>query len=194
MINYLSYFPAEYKPNTQQVFVLNEIAKAKAKNLKYVVINAPTGSGKSFISKTLSNSIPEPSKNFVDFVDSGAIYDIEEEHVSSAEQEGTAVLTMTKALQDQYNNLFSDGVTLKGKSNYPCSMVPSLSCDLGPCTFDSSQKDLCVSCKQCQYYNQKDEAVSSKCSFYSYSMFLALSPACRAKKILICDEDRKSVV
>lgn len=188
MINYFSYFPADYKPNSQQAFILTELAKAKDKKLKYVIINAPTGTGKSHIAKTLANSIPEPNSTWKQFVSSGAIYDIEEDDISSSHQEGTAVLTMTKALQDQYFNLFDDGALLKGKSNYPCAMMPVLSCDIGPCAFEAEQKELCINCGQCEYYNKRDDAVGSQCSFYSYSMFLSLPPACRAKKNLICDE------
>lgn len=142
----------------------------------------------SHIAKTIANSIADPCSAWKEFVKSGAIYDIEEDDISSINREGTAVLTMSKALQDQYFNIFDDGALLKGKSNYPCSMMPFLSCDIGPCAFEASQKDLCIKCGQCEYYSKRDEAVSGQCSFYSYSMFLSLPPACRAKKNLICDE------
>lgn len=80
----------------------------KAWNLgkKYIIINAPTGSGKSIISKTIAQSAPDISATYRDFVDSGAIYDIEEDDVPDSLKEGTAILTVTKSLQDQYKNCF----------------------------------------------------------------------------------------
>lgn len=56
----LQSFPAPYTPNSAQVKLLNKIEEAFNDGYKFVVCCAPTGSGKSFISKTISNSSREP--------------------------------------------------------------------------------------------------------------------------------------
>lgn len=187
-MDFKKYFPSQYKPNKNQEYILEELNKAWNLGKKYIIINAPTGSGKSIISKTIAQSAPDISATYQDFVDSGAIYDIEEDDVPDSLKEGTAILTVTKSLQDQYKKLFPEDTMLKGKSNYPCSMVPTLSSDLGPCVFEPEQKELCISCGQCEYFLKRDEALKHKCSFYSYSMFMSLPPACRAKRNIIADE------
>lgn len=187
-MDFKKYFPSQYKPNKNQEYILEELNKAWNLGKKYIIINAPTGSGKSIISKTIAQSAPDISATYRDFVDSGAIYDIEEDDVPDSLKEGTAILTVTKSLQDQYKKLFPEDTMLKGKSNYPCSMVPTLSSDLGPCVFEPEQKELCISCGQCEYFLKRDEALKHKCSFYSYSMFMSLPPACRAKRNIIADE------
>lgn len=183
MTNYFLHFPAGYTPNSQQEYILSELSKAKEKGVKYIVINASTGCGKSLIAKTLANSIPPPSMQYKSFVETGAIYEIEEDELNDYETAGTAVLTMTKALQDQYINLFKDCHCLKGKANYHCILTDDLPCDLGPCTFDRMEP-----CSDCPYYCARNEAVAGACSFYSYAMFMSLPAGCQHKKILICDE------
>jgi superfamily II DNA or RNA helicase len=49
----LKSFPEEYTPNSAQVKLLKNIDQAFNDGYKFVVCNAPTGSGKSFISKHL---------------------------------------------------------------------------------------------------------------------------------------------
>jgi superfamily II DNA or RNA helicase len=55
MTNILSKFPDTFTPNKQQVKLLSNIDQAFKDGYKFVVCSAPTGSGKSFISKTLGN-------------------------------------------------------------------------------------------------------------------------------------------
>ena len=180
MTNYLDFFPENYQPNKQQIHILTEISKAKSEGYKFVIVNAPTGTGKSLCAKALANSLDDAPVSFVDFVESGAIYDDE----IDCENYGCYVLTVTKALQTQYGNLFPDGVVLKGKSNYQCNLSDILSCDIGECVFDEKRKI----CSDCPYYVQRNKAISSKCSFLSYAMFSSLPANCRNKEILVCDE------
>ena len=140
-MDFKKYFPSQYKPNKNQEYILEELNKAWNLGKKYIIINAPTGSGKSIISKTIAQSAPDISTTYQDFVDSGAIYDIEEDDVPDSLKEGTAILTVTKSLQDQYKKLFPEDTMLKGKSNYPCSMVPTLSSDLGLVFLNPSKRN-----------------------------------------------------
>lgn len=183
-MSFHNYFPVGYTPNIQQDFILSELDKAKDNGYKFIIINAMTGTGKSMIAKTIANSINEPSQGFTNFVKTGAIYELEEEDMDSIKPEGTSILTMTKTLQNQYYDLFPDGDLLKGKSNYECYKTDGLSCDLGPCVLNMNFGK----CPDCPYYMARDAAVASACSFYSYSMFLSLPIACRAKVNLVCDE------
>ena len=67
---YLNKFPHKYNPSKQQIKLIREIEHAFNQGYKYVICNAPTGSGKSFISKTLANVSNEPSDNFRQLVES----------------------------------------------------------------------------------------------------------------------------
>ena len=68
-------FPATFTPTPQQVELLNSIESAFNEGYKYVVCCAPTGSGKSFLSKTISNSSQEPDAKYVSDVNDYSIYD-----------------------------------------------------------------------------------------------------------------------
>ena len=52
---YLSKFPANYDPNSQQIDLIKRVEQAYADGYKFVICAAPTGSGKSFLAKTLGN-------------------------------------------------------------------------------------------------------------------------------------------
>ena len=121
MINLLSKFPDSFTPNKQQIKLLRNIEQAFEDGYKFVVCSAPTGSGKSFISKTLGNHSQSPSKEFVDLVNTYQIYKRTqagnyqyEEEMEDQKPFGAFALTITKALQDQYKDLFSDIDVLKG--------------------------------------------------------------------------------
>ena len=66
----LDYFPKGFDPLSQQIELIEKIDEAFKEGYKYVVCCAPTGSGKSFLSKTLANVSKEPSTDFVDLVES----------------------------------------------------------------------------------------------------------------------------
>ena len=67
-------FPDQYTPNSQQLKLLKNIDQAFKDGYKFVVCSAPTGSGKSFISKTLGNVSNAPSNTFTDLVTSYLAY------------------------------------------------------------------------------------------------------------------------
>lgn len=183
-------FPPEYDPNEAQDFILGEIDKALEQNKKFIIINAPTGTGKSFIAKTLANHSDFPTQGFVRACNSYQIYDNEDPQVSDDDLRpfGAAILTVTKSLQDQYMSMFEDGSALKGKSNYPCTINESYTCESGPCTFTKGQLKMCLACDQCPYFTQRNEAVTNICSFYNYAMFESLPQIVKNKEFIICDE------
>ena len=75
---------------------LEQARAAFARGKRFVVIEAPTGSGKSAIAVTLAR-----------------------------EAKSAYVLTAQKLLQDQYLRDFPDLALMKGRSNYPCLVAPT---------------------------------------------------------------------
>ena len=133
-------FPDGYNPNPQQVKLLKNIDQAFTDGYKYAVCNAPTGSGKSFVSKTIGNIANEPTKEFIDLIDHYLAYRRShgggyayEEDCNAEKPFGCTALTITKALQDQYKDLFEDVEVLKGKSNYQCTVDDRFTVEL--CSF-----------------------------------------------------------
>ena len=125
--HYLSKFPEGYTPSKQQVDLIKNIEEAFNNGYKFIICSAPTGSGKSFISKTLANVSKESSDGFKELVSSYAAFKIDqtgtflnEDECKDESPSGTFALTITKTLQDQYKDLFDDTILLKGKSKYGC--------------------------------------------------------------------------
>lgn len=87
------YFPRGKTPRQAQVYILNKVQEAIENGYKYIVIEAPTGVGKSLIAVTIARWI-------------GSSY----------------IITGTKDLQDQYSNEFPFLYTIKGKSGYSCNL------------------------------------------------------------------------
>ncbi len=79
------------------------------KEKRFVVLEAPTGSGKSVIGMTLARIFPK-----------------------------THILTIQKMLQDQYKRDFKDIYVMKGRSNYTCSMNGE-NCNQGECRKDKTK-------------------------------------------------------
>jgi len=192
---YIEHFPSGFIPSTGQITVLNEIEKAFKSKKKIVICCAPTGSGKSFIARTLANLSTEPSKEFVRLIESYDAYkkDFEGSYSYGYEctQEpafGTFALTITKALQDQYLGLFNDTAILKGKTNYQCDIDNNFDTELAPCTFAPKIKDQCWIENRCPYYNARNQALISQFTALNYKMFLALPEHVKRKNFIVCDE------
>lgn len=179
----LAAFPKNFEPNEAQSFILTEIDNALAQDKKFIIINAPTATGKSFIAKTLANYSNEPSEEFVEAASKGK--EIEE---PLKNQFGAAILTVTKSLQDQYGALFEDGSVLKGADNYQCAISDIYSCSSGYCSWNAGQYKKCKVKGICPYLNQKTKTVVNKCAFYNYAMFESLSEDLKYKDFIICDE------
>lgn len=195
MIGIINSFPEGFNPNSQQVKLLRNIDQAFEDGYKFVVCSAPTGSGKSFISKTLGNQSKSCSKTFTSAVDTYNIFkrtqtggyqceDIVEEEVPF----GAFALTITKALQDQYKDLFNETDVLKGKSNYQCSYDENYTADTAPCLMVKTIKESCWSKKSCPYYEARNKAVLSNFATLNYNMFFALPSHVKRKQYIICDE------
>ena len=188
-------FPLEYQgkevePNEAQDYIISEIETALSLKKKFIIINAPTATGKSFIAKTIANHSDDPTPGFCSACESYEIYNDECDQISENDLQpfGTAILTVTKTLQDQYASMFEDGVSLKGKSNYECALNELYNCDAGVCTYTKGQLKKCLSCDKCPYFTQRNKAVTNICSFYNYAMFESLPSIVKNKEFIICDE------
>jgi ATP-dependent DNA helicase DinG len=97
-----SHFPyAAYRPGQREA--LDAARSAYARGKRFVVIEAPTGAGKSGIAVTLAR-----------------------------EARGAYILTAQKILQDQYIRDFPDLAVVKGRANYPC-LVMDTHAGAAPC-------------------------------------------------------------
>lgn len=183
-------FPVGATPNDAQDYILSEIEEAIAQGKKYIIVNAPTATGKSYIAKTVANFSDDPTPGFIEACENYQIYDNENPQVSDRDLEpfGTAILTVTKSLQDQYSEFFNDGDSLKGKSNYPCTINSMFTCENGACSYLKGQLKKCLSKDKCPYFKQRNKAVTNICSFYNYAMFESLPEIVKNKEFIICDE------
>lgn len=195
MINILDKFPDTFTPNKQQIKLLRNIEQAFEDGYKFVVCSAPTGSGKSFISKTLGNHSQSPTKEFTDLVNSYQVYKRTqtgnyqyEDEMENQKPFGAFALTITKALQDQYKDLFPDVDVLKGKSNYQCSYDENYTAEYAPCLLVKKIKEDCWSKNSCPYYNSRNKAIISNFATLNYNMFFSLPHHVKSRQYIICDE------
>jgi Rad3-related DNA helicase len=183
-------FPVGATPNDAQDYIISEIEEALQQNKKFIIINAPTATGKSYIAKTIANFSDDPTNGFINACETYQIYDNDDPQVSEKDLQpfGAAILTVTKSLQDQYSEFFEDGASLKGKSNYPCAINTMFNCDTGACSYMKGQLKKCLAKDKCPYFKQRNKAVTNICSFYNYAMFDSLPPIVKNKEFIICDE------
>ena len=67
---YLSKFPDNYNPNDQQIELIKKVEDAFTKGHKFVICAAPTGSGKSFLARTLGNVASKCTPEFKQLITS----------------------------------------------------------------------------------------------------------------------------
>lgn len=192
---YLNQFPKEYEPSNQQAKLIKNIERAFNSGKKFVICCAPTGTGKSFLAKTLSGISSAPTHKFAENIHTYAAYKqdyfgnyINEVSCLSEPPFGTFALTITKSLQDQYLRLFPDTDILKGKSNYLCDVDQNFDVDTAPCVLVSKIRDECWEKNRCPYYNARNKALLSRFAVLNYKMFLALPNHVKRKNFIICDE------
>jgi len=142
------YFPLDLEPRRQQIDMLEFTKKSINNSKKYILINAPTGSGKSYFVIMFANW-------YKNFIDNESTFDI---------------LTNSKILQDQYIDSFPFISNLKGMTNYHCSKH-NTNCAEGK----ELNKILKYRCKSCPYDNAKLEWKDSDMSITNFALFNSLS-------------------
>ena len=144
------HFPFDI-PRRGQREVCKRIVNAYKSGKKYVVLQAPTGSGKSVISHTVAS------------------------YFANSDME-TFVLTSQKGLQDQYVKDFVDTTypveTVKGAANYRCDLDKKRSCAVGVCKVSKGLKQPC----NCPYVKARNKVYkNSTVSILNYTYFLNMS-------------------
>lgn len=189
MSNLILNFPESYTPSSSQVKILKKIEQSISNGEKFIVCNAPTGSGKSFFAPTLAKYIGGPSDTWKSRVDDYSIFgDKGSEYASEEDLFGVYALTITKSLQDQYKNSFDFASVLKGQSNYQCNYDEMLTVDVAPCIYIPTLKKECWSCNRCSYYNDRNSMLKSDFATLNYSMYFSLPDHLKKRKILVLDE------
>lgn len=181
----IDHFPGTPRGEQENIIELIEDA-FENEDKKFVICQAPTGSGKSHLGATLCNSTnPCPPELRRVSVTPKNQYNVDFGVYSKF---GGYVLTTTKQLQDQYKELFPNCNTLKGKVNYPCAIDPICNAGCAKCAYTPSTMRACAGVGDCEYINAYSDAVKGKFSALSYNMFLSLPKALRNKQVLVCDE------
>jgi len=189
-------FPKNYKPSSSQRYAIPNIENA-LKKYKFIVVQGPTGCGKSFIAKTIANGLNKPPSRLTKLVkdytafetnwDNGKLtYEYADDF--SSKRYGTSILTTTKALQDQYTRDFEDIKTLKGKSTYVCNLDDRSAADQAPCIVSSKLKKECWDCNRCDYYEARNKSIASKISVENYSSFFHKPNHLKNRQLIVCDE------
>jgi Rad3-related DNA helicase len=182
-------FPEPYQPNKSQVEILKKIELSISNGKKFIVVNAPTGAGKSYLPKTLANFVGGPSEDYKEKVDDYTIFGEDGASLVASEPRfGVYALTITKSLQDQYKNTFSDTGILKGQGNYQCKVDENVSVDVAPCLYVPGLKNTCWKSNVCPYYNDRNRMLKSSFSSLNYSMFFSLPEHLKSRKVIVCDE------
>jgi Rad3-related DNA helicase len=173
--NLSDYFPfATMRPGQSDIL---DALKSYLLNpkIKYILVEAGTGSGKSPIAITAASA-------------AGSAY----------------VATANKFLQDQYMRDFSDVlVDLKGRGNYRCyqhkvpdSLVNKIgefyNCINSPCQHTDDGRKGCAKNKGCEYHKQLDKASDAPITSFNFASALAflnyLPDNFSKRKLLVCDE------
>jgi len=196
MINNLEkFFPNKYKIYDHQKDVLQKIQNAINEKHKFIIVQSPTGTGKSMISATFANLSRPPSERINELVDNHLMFKKEgngeysfADELKNETPHGIYVLTISKMLQDQYNTLFDTVKILKGKSNYDCSIDNEFTVEFAPCMLAHKLFKNCEANNKCEYLNKRDDLIKSKFGVLNYSMFLSLPEHVRKRQFLICDE------
>lgn len=194
MINILEHFPIGDTPREEQTKILSGIQEGVRKGKKFIIIQAPTGCGKSHIAATIANSSRSPHPRIVQLAQEYKLADKDgngymyEDEVLSYDTYGAAVLTVSKALQNQYGELFTGSSVLKGKQNYVCAVDDAFDCDLAPCMLTPKLLGECIHLQRCPMLNARRSAWQNKFGVYNYSVFMNQPDFMKRRQYYICDE------
>jgi Rad3-related DNA helicase len=152
-------FPFEFRGN--QSDVLNQIGKALADpKIKFVVVQAPTGTGKSPLAMACARSVPK-----------------------------TYLMTPRKSLQDQYARdfiqYFSD---LRGRGNYACNKYAGENCSSAPCRSNPELRKDCSGCEYKIALNAAVNSNITLFNFAAALSYLNFTNSFTSRNLMIIDE------
>lgn len=143
------YYPIRYVPKNYQIDALDFIKKSIMTGKKFILLNLPTGTGKSFISVAMFTNW------YKNFVNDESKFDF---------------ITNSKVLQEQYIRDFDFINIYKGKKNYFCQKY---NCDC------SAGKELCKllkpNCLYCPYDHAKNKWLCGEVGVINFHLFNTLT-------------------
>jgi len=163
----MSDIPLDFSPRPQQIQMLDFVKSSIKDGKKFIMIDAPVGSGKSFAAIMIANWY----------------------RGEFSKQAKTDIITNTKILQDQYLKDFKFAANLKGKNNYWCR-TQGMGCGDAQVLNKASDKR----CAVCPHKIAQTKFLKSPVSLTNfhlvtaYSMYSPEMMAERKSKLLIIDE------
>lgn len=161
--NLEKYFPFETMMGMQSQVIGQLKEHLLNPNIRCIVLEAPTGSGKSPIAMSCALA-----------------------------SKSAYIVTANILLQDQYMRDFSKELkTLKGRSNYECDINPGYNCSSSPCQENEDTAGKCTNMNACGYHRAKDAATASTVTnfnamaaltYFNYTDFFG------PRELLIVDE------
>lgn len=156
-------FPFDVRGN--QRWVLDEMSRALSDpNIKYVVVQAPTGTGKS----PLAMAVALAAKS-------------------------AYIMTANKKLQDQYIRDFAEYIVdMRGRSNYKCHVLNAFNCADAPCRNTLEGRKKCGTDRKCEYHGKLDEAAGAPITSLNFAAAIAYLNHCQhmfeSRNVLLIDE------
>jgi len=162
------YHKLKYEPRQLQIDALEFTKHQFRRGKKYVMLNMPTGTGKSYFAVMFINW-------YKNYINEDAKFDI---------------LTNTKLLQNQYINEFPFIANLKGKNSYRCNSYPDSSCQEGK-EMNKALKRTCNDCpydRDMQKWRTQDIAMTNFHLFDTVNLFIPDLMVAKEPNVLIIDE------
>ena len=185
-------------PRPQQIDALEKIHKKFSSGKKFVIARLPTGSGKSHIALAVARSSEKIDINRQTLLESYKAFKrdqngeyLHKETFLSGSSYGSAILTVTRSLQNQYLELFPEAIAAKGKNNYNCAVDPNVTVDFAPCLFSSKLKQECFEEDRCPYYKVRKNALISNDPILNYRAYFNMPKFLQRRQFLIFDEADK---
>lgn len=135
-------FPFDQPRKFQRTIIENIIQAFEISD--FVLLQAPTGIGKSVIASAISNYFNT-----------------------------SYILTSQKTLQEQYFRDLQIPY-VQGRNNYICRKNSKLTCDMGICKLMTKNDALNYTCKDCPYVIARDYTYKSNVSNLNYSYFVSM--------------------
>jgi Rad3-related DNA helicase len=87
------------------------------------------------------------------------------------------VITDSIQLQEQYEKDFGhlSLINIKGRANYPCSLRPKFTCEMGPCSADNKILVDCIKNNKCAYHILRQKTLNSSVFLSNYAFFILAS-------------------
>ena len=190
-------FPG-HSPRQPQVDALKYISSEFDSGKKFVIARLPTGSGKSHIATAIARSSRPVDSNRQNLLESYEAFKkdkqgvyIHAEPFVKDKSYGGVILTVTRSLQDQYQELFPEQLTAKGKNNYMCGVDTNVTVDFAPCLFTTNLKNECFECDRCPYYKARKKSLMSQDPVLNYRAYFNLPEFLQRRQYVIFDEADK---